>query len=466
MGRKLVLGVVVAVLGLAGCTPPSGQVPPTILKKSLPYGIVGQPYSAVLEAVGTGPFNWSMASGSLPDGLTLSPFGVISGTPTAAALGQNFQPFTVQASNVAGSGTRTFTIDVFTLSAPGSTVLPQSTGAPLPEGKAIAFTGYPATSGFTALPEPAMFQYLENGTITEVATLLTPTRGEGPTKPQPTQLTTHPSTSVLDLRSYNRQANLVAASNGIGVELRSGNPVNNTLLHTYIIPGGVWGPVRPLLSPDGQTLAIVMLNYDLWSTHVWFYSTSAPYQLLRPMAFYPQPFPNLGNFGLGLQWTPASDRFVVGLSSTMTEPSRVVVLDPHNPAGDVTPAAYEGCSLATVLSDNRLAVMCSTATSLPVKTGALDGTSVHTLYELGNPASIIDACFPRAGSPSGQFVALACLDTVNNTGTYLAYLPDQPMVPGVLASPVALTDPVPYVGGINSTDLALEWSNSTWPHVT
>src|SRR5215471_15863947 len=51
----------------------------------LPDGTVGTPYSATLTATGgTAPYTWTLLSGSLPPGLSLSGAGVISGTPTTA----------------------------------------------------------------------------------------------------------------------------------------------------------------------------------------------------------------------------------------------------------------------------------------------------------------------------------------------------------------------------------------------
>jgi len=51
---------------------------------TLPSGVVGAAYSQTLIATGgTGPYSWSLASGSLPQGLNLSSSGVISGTPSA-----------------------------------------------------------------------------------------------------------------------------------------------------------------------------------------------------------------------------------------------------------------------------------------------------------------------------------------------------------------------------------------------
>ncbi len=51
----------------------------------LPSGTTGTPYSQAIAASGTsGTVVWSLVSSTLPDGLTLSSAGVISGTPTAA----------------------------------------------------------------------------------------------------------------------------------------------------------------------------------------------------------------------------------------------------------------------------------------------------------------------------------------------------------------------------------------------
>lgn len=71
-----------------------------VTTSSLPGGTVAAPYSQTLAASGgTSPYTWSIASGALPRGLTLSSAGVISGTPTAAAT----SPFTVKATDSAGA---------------------------------------------------------------------------------------------------------------------------------------------------------------------------------------------------------------------------------------------------------------------------------------------------------------------------------------------------------------------------
>jgi large repetitive protein len=49
-----------------------------------PQAVVGRPYSLVLGAASVGPETWSISSGTLPAGLTLSSDGQITGTPEVA----------------------------------------------------------------------------------------------------------------------------------------------------------------------------------------------------------------------------------------------------------------------------------------------------------------------------------------------------------------------------------------------
>jgi hypothetical protein len=81
----------------------SSVTPVQITTSSLPSGKTGTSYSSTLSATGgTTPYNWSVSSGSLPAGLTLSTSGQISGTPTTA-------------------GTSSFTVKVTDSSSPAQT---------------------------------------------------------------------------------------------------------------------------------------------------------------------------------------------------------------------------------------------------------------------------------------------------------------------------------------------------------
>ena len=68
--------------------PPALGSPTITTTSPLPNGRVGDAYTAVTMTVtgGTAPYAWSVSSGTLPPGLTLSPAGVLSGTPTAAGI--------------------------------------------------------------------------------------------------------------------------------------------------------------------------------------------------------------------------------------------------------------------------------------------------------------------------------------------------------------------------------------------
>src|SRR5207237_1190433 len=59
--------------------------PLAVTTSSLPAGTVGVAYSQALAASGgTSPYTWTMASGTLPAGLSLAAGGTISGTPGTA----------------------------------------------------------------------------------------------------------------------------------------------------------------------------------------------------------------------------------------------------------------------------------------------------------------------------------------------------------------------------------------------
>jgi serine protease len=87
------IGSVDVVIDAFGYFVPETPALLVITTASLPQATVGSPYSTTLAANGgTPPYSWSVASGSLPPGLSLAPGGVISGMPTAAGVAS----FTVQ----------------------------------------------------------------------------------------------------------------------------------------------------------------------------------------------------------------------------------------------------------------------------------------------------------------------------------------------------------------------------------
>jgi hypothetical protein len=95
--------------------------PPVAITGSLGNGVVGAPYSRTLGATGgytTGTYTFSVTSGAVPTGMTLSAAGAFSGTPTAAG---SFA-FTVQVTSTSSSltaslppvtATQAFTIVIY-----------------------------------------------------------------------------------------------------------------------------------------------------------------------------------------------------------------------------------------------------------------------------------------------------------------------------------------------------------------
>ncbi|WP_019464571.1 beta strand repeat-containing protein, partial [Dyella japonica] len=106
--------------GSAGYMLVVNAVTPTITTVTVPNGTVGISYSTALNAShGNAPYTFSLASGSLPPGLSINAAGVISGTPTAGGA----YTFTVKVADAASS-TATQTYAGVTMAAPVITLSP------------------------------------------------------------------------------------------------------------------------------------------------------------------------------------------------------------------------------------------------------------------------------------------------------------------------------------------------------
>lgn len=72
--------------GCALASPPSTTAQPSVLTiqtSALPAAIEGQTYSQQLQVSGgIPPYTWSVVSGSLPPGISLSPAGLLTGVPS------------------------------------------------------------------------------------------------------------------------------------------------------------------------------------------------------------------------------------------------------------------------------------------------------------------------------------------------------------------------------------------------
>jgi hypothetical protein len=110
----LVTPILLLAIFLQGCASAPGVGPVAITISSLPNGRVSAAYSVTLTASGgNGPYTWAIANGALPAGLTLSPSGVISGTPTQTTSGPDVLTIRVSdSSTVPQSAVATLTLTV------------------------------------------------------------------------------------------------------------------------------------------------------------------------------------------------------------------------------------------------------------------------------------------------------------------------------------------------------------------
>jgi hypothetical protein len=143
----LLLGVLTAIL--PGCGSGGSQSRPAPLQitttSPLPSAQTGVAYSEMLVATGgTTPYHWSVGSGNLPSGVTLSSSGLLSGTPSA------FGSFSFAAKVTDAGDPSQMQSASFTLSVDQNPTITSAGSATFRVGSAGSFTvtatGYPAPS--------------------------------------------------------------------------------------------------------------------------------------------------------------------------------------------------------------------------------------------------------------------------------------------------------------------------------
>jgi len=109
---------------------------PTITTSSLPNGVLNQTYSAQLSCTSCSGYTYGIVngSGSLPNGLSISPSGTISGIPSAI-------------------GTYTFTVALF-LPTTATPFAEKTLTITIPSGLAILTTSFPAGAVGTLYSQP------------------------------------------------------------------------------------------------------------------------------------------------------------------------------------------------------------------------------------------------------------------------------------------------------------------------
>ncbi|MDP9219421.1 MAG: Ig-like domain repeat protein [Actinomycetota bacterium] len=115
---------------------------PARISGTPPAGTVATPYSFAFTTAGTAPVTVSLASCSLPPGLSLASDGTVSGTPTAAGT----YPFTVHAENPFGGADLATSI---TVDRAATTLALSSSANPSSSNQPVTFTATVSSPGGT-----------------------------------------------------------------------------------------------------------------------------------------------------------------------------------------------------------------------------------------------------------------------------------------------------------------------------
>jgi beta-glucanase (GH16 family) len=183
-----------------GPPPPQTPTPFSVTPSTLPNGTIGTAYSFQLVAAGgTAPYAWLVTQGSLPQGLSLSSSGLLSGTPTDYAFGTASgvaDPFYVYCSDSAGNvvpNTQFYITINSATAAPTPTPTPAPTptqptpltvaGGALPAG--IVGTAYSTQLGVTGGTAPYRFVWIGGSLPSGLSLSSTGVLSGTPTGPTP-----------------------------------------------------------------------------------------------------------------------------------------------------------------------------------------------------------------------------------------------------------------------------------------
>lgn len=130
----------------SGTVEVGATIAPTITSTDFGYIVQDTAYTQQLTASGTGPFTWTVSSGALPAGLSLSTTGIVSGTPSVSGA----YSVGITATNPAGSSSHTFTGSIE--AAPATDVAPAITTTTLSAlSQGSAFSQQLVASGTTPI---------------------------------------------------------------------------------------------------------------------------------------------------------------------------------------------------------------------------------------------------------------------------------------------------------------------------
>ena len=226
----------------------TSALPVFVQTVSLPNAIVGTAYAqALLATGGGGAITWSLLNGALPAGISLSSAGVLTGTPTVAALSS----FTVLATSGLATAAQALTLSVLAVPTPPVVI----TSTTLPGGTANTFytQTLAATGGTGSYTWAVSSGNLPNGLTLSSAGVLSGTPTSVATTNFTVQVTSGGATATQALSVTIASSVLTVTTNAL-----TGAPVGANYSRTLTATGGTGGNVWVLLSgtlPAGVTLS-------------------------------------------------------------------------------------------------------------------------------------------------------------------------------------------------------------------
>ncbi|HVX20709.1 MAG TPA: IPT/TIG domain-containing protein, partial [Acidimicrobiales bacterium] len=266
------------------------QPPVAVTTTSLPPAAVGQGYRATLAADGgQGPFDWSVAAGTLPTGLALdASTGVISGVPAQGAGGE--QTVTVKVTDaLGGTATAPLVVDTFGITpgtppsgevgAPYLTTFTATEGtAPywwavtsgsLPAGLTLdpatgVLSGTPTTAGVATFTVSATDSATPAVTVSEPVSLVID--AAGPPTASSVAPAFGPAAGGTKVTIHGTALGHVTAVTFGSVPARSFTVVSDTTV-TAVAPGGSGTVNVTVTNPDGTSPAgtATQFTYTTWS---------------------------------------------------------------------------------------------------------------------------------------------------------------------------------------------------------
>ena len=388
---------------------------PAITTSSLPVGAIGAAYSSQLAALGgIPPYIWSLASGALPGGLSLSSSGLISGNPTASGTFN----FTIKVTDTASQiATKALSITINS-SGGGSISLVQSNAI---EGTAVGSVTAAFTSNNTAGDLIVAFVRMSSTSQTVSVT-------DDAGNVYADAVTQGQSTDGHQIHIWYAR-NIKAGANSVTATFSSTN--NHPFLAIYEYAGlSTTAPLDKTAAAQGSSSAVSV-------------GPTATTASANELIFVGAGFPNawVGTVTSGSSYTLQQQD--TGTSRATTETS--VVSSPGSYTGSFSLSASANWSAVIATFSAAAAVVPPTVTTSSLPSGTVGSSYIATLTASGGVTpyawSISAGALPAGLSLSSSSGAISGTPTTAGTNSFTVQVKDANNQTGTASLSIAVNSP-------------------------